>query len=138
MVNPTAPLRRVVVPRVCCAGQARTVHVMPVSVKFRNKEKATRWAIRLGEQKVHVVAAALNLVGDRQMQLLFNEAVLLYTTDQAASLGGAFMKVMKDVEFEGAKNCCRVFNETSLSSIANIFVIKSSRLYPLSSFSAPP
>jgi hypothetical protein len=101
MVNPTAPLRRVVVPRVCCAGQARTVHVMPVSVKFRNKEKATRWAIRLGEQKVHVVAAALNLVGDRQMQLLFNEAVLLYTTDRAASLGGAFMKVMKDVEFEG-------------------------------------
>ena len=34
-------------------------------------------------------------------QMTTNEAVMLYATDQAASLGGAFMKVMKDVNIGG-------------------------------------
>jgi secreted PhoX family phosphatase len=76
-------------------------HTVTSGAKFNKKDKATWWAIQLGEQKVHVVAAALSLVGDRQMQLLLNEAEVLHATEQAASLGGAFMKVMKDVEIDG-------------------------------------
>jgi hypothetical protein len=95
-------------------------HVETAGVKSHNKDKAFWWASRLGEQKVHVVAAALNLIGDSHMQSLYDKAALLYATDKAASLGGAFMKVMKDVDIGGTslyENAKQISGERKLERL---------------------
>lgn len=58
---------------------------------------AERWARRLGERKVHVVSAVLDLVGEEEMGRIANEAREVHARGQALSLGGAFMRVLKTI-----------------------------------------
>ena len=58
---------------------------------------AERWARRLGERKVHVVSAVLDLVGEDEMERIANEAREVHARGEALSLGGAFMRVLKTI-----------------------------------------
>lgn len=58
---------------------------------------ARRWADALRERKVHVVAAVLEMVGEDAMRDIATRAAELHARDEAASLGGAFMRVLKTI-----------------------------------------
>lgn len=58
---------------------------------------ARRWADALRERKVHVVAAVLDLVGEEAMRGIATRAVEVHEKGEAASLGGAFMRVLKTI-----------------------------------------
>lgn len=59
---------------------------------------AARWADRLREKKVHVVAAVLELVGEEGMERIASDARALHERGEARSLGGAFMRVLKTID----------------------------------------
>ena len=58
---------------------------------------ARRWADALRERKVHVVAAVLDLVGEEAMRGIATRAAEVHERGEAASLGGAFMRVLKTI-----------------------------------------
>lgn len=58
---------------------------------------ARRWADALRERKVHVVAAVLEMVGEDGMRDIATKAAELHAQGEAASLGGAFMCVLKTI-----------------------------------------
>ena len=68
---------------------------------MKNKEKTIRqlsvkqWSMVLQERKYHMVAAALEIVGQGGMQHLAEEASRIFSKRNSFSLGGGFIIAMK-------------------------------------------